>query len=75
VIWTRHYDGIELLAEARTVLIEGKRWETRRYRELAGPEPARMAEVISAETAAERAGLREPGKVTTRLGACPRIGM
>lgn len=67
VIWMRHFDGIQLLAEPRTVLVDGQRWETRRYRELAEPEPARLAEVISAETAAERAELREPGKATTRL--------
>ena len=57
VKWVRRYDGVEMLSETKTVLVDGKAWETRWDRELAEPEPVRRGDLISDQRAAEASGL------------------
>src|SRR6267142_196579 len=45
VRWARQFDGVEMLNDARTVLVDGQKWETRWLRELSEPEPVRRAEL------------------------------
>jgi hypothetical protein len=56
VKWVRRYNGIEMLSDTKTVLVDGV-WQTRWVRELAEPEPVRRGDLISDQHAAQASGL------------------
>ncbi|MFT3710973.1 MAG: M4 family metallopeptidase [Archangium sp.] len=57
ITWRRTFDGIELLAEPRSVLVEGGRWETRFIPELQEPPAVDRSRLLSFQAAAESVGL------------------
>jgi len=66
IVWTRRYDGIEMLNQPRSAL--GRRqWVLRHHRELAEPKPPKMAEVIATDVAINATGFTDLDGVNTRL--------
>jgi hypothetical protein len=54
--WSPSYDGVPVIAEARSVEVEGG-WCTRFYRQLSEPERVRRGDLISSDVALAKAGL------------------
>lgn len=72
IVWTRRYDGIEMLNQPRSALVDGQ-WVLRHHRELAEPKPPKMAEVIATDVAINATGFTDLDGVNTRLVYWPEF--